>query len=175
MTDETRSGQLTGVIERMPKDSVLIFRHYGITDRALAARQVVRACHKRHIRCLIAADALLARRCKADGVHLPEHMLRGAPVRRFAPIGWWVTGAAHCRASVRRAQSRNLTAVLLSPVFASRSHPEGKLLGTLAFATIAHSTRIPLIALGGVHPHHFRRLAAAGACGVAGIDLFSPT
>ena len=172
MTDEERGDDPVALIRRLPKNCILIFRHYTIPARRQLAGEVVRACRRRGVRCLIAGDIALARQHKADGVHFPEYQLRRLPVRRFMPTGWITTAAAHSQKSIRLVDRLGLTAALLSPVFPSASHPAGRALGILRFATICHRTNVPVIALGGVDAGQLNRLRKAGASGVAGISLF---
>ena len=64
--------------------------------------------------------------------------------------------------------------VLLSPVFATRSHEDTAALGMMRFAAICQATNLPVIALGGISAGRVRRVLRAGAAGVAGIGLFTP-
>jgi len=173
MTDENRGGDPLEMIRRLPKNSVLIFRHYSDPAREQLARQVVRACRTAGAYCLVAGDISLARKSKSDGVHFPEHQLRRLPVRRFMPPRWITTGAAHNHRNVRRVEALGLDAALLSPIFASKSHPGVRALGIWNFAVISRRVGVPVIALGGVSTDRLRRLRLAGASGVAGISLFS--
>jgi len=173
MTDEGRGGDPLNMIRLLPKNSILIFRHYTDPSREQLAHKIVRACKRAGVRCLIAGDVGLARKCKSDGVHFPEYQLGRLSVRRFMPTHWITTGAAHTQKSVRRIGALGLAAALLSPVFASKSHPEARALGIWQFAAISHRTRVPVIALGGVSVDRLRRLRLAGAHGIAGISLFS--
>ncbi|MEM8726358.1 MAG: thiamine phosphate synthase [Pseudomonadota bacterium] len=49
-------------------------------------------------------------------------------------------------------------AVLLSPVFTTRSHPGGKVLGAQRFRRLASYARTPVIALGGMNAARAREL-----------------
>ena len=52
-------------------------------------------------------------------------------------------------------------AVLLSPVFATRSHPGGRALGPLRFLMLARQSPLPVIALGGMTRQRAARLSSA--------------
>jgi len=173
MTDEDRGGDPFDMVRQLPKNSILIFRHYTDPTRVQLAHQIVRACRRAGVYCLIAGDIGLARKSKSDGVHFPEHQLGRLPVRRFMPTQWITTGAAHNHKSIRRIEVLGLDAALLSPVFSSKSHPGAKALGIWKFTVISRRAEVPVIALGGVRVDHLRRLRLAGASGVAGIGLFS--
>ena len=62
--------------------------------------------------------------------------------------------------------------LFLSPVFATRSHPDAQPLGLARFAWLVRRTPLPVIALGGMNARRGRRLASFGAYGWAGIDAW---
>jgi thiamine-phosphate pyrophosphorylase len=66
-----------------------------------------------------------------------------------------------------------LDAVLVSPVFESRSLSAGRALGPLRFARMARGARLPVYALGGVTARTARRLAGTGASGVAAVEAMT--
>ena len=71
------------------------------------------------------------------------------------------------------AERRGATLIFLAPVFPTRSHPEGRVLGPLRFAVLARQTRLPVIALGGMNAARAKRLGPAGIYGWAGIDAWN--
>ncbi|OYW85444.1 MAG: hypothetical protein B7Z20_09100 [Sphingobium sp. 32-64-5] len=78
--------------------------------------------------------------------------------------------AVHDRRDLVVAHRIGADLIFLSPVFATRSHPGARFLGPLMFGTLARSSRIPIIALGGMTAQRYRRLQALGADGWAAID-----
>ena len=65
--------------------------------------------------------------------------------------------------------------VIVGTVFASRSKPEAApLLGLEGLAAACRLSRVPVIAIGGITVHTSAQVVAAGAAGVAAIDLFLP-
>jgi thiamine-phosphate pyrophosphorylase len=75
---------------------------------------------------------------------------------------------------LRRAAAIGADAALLSPVFATASHPGAPALGPLAFAVLAGKAPLPVYALGGMTSENARRLNGARLAGIAGIGLFAP-
>jgi len=61
---------------------------------------------------------------------------------------------------VRRARA---AFVFVSPVFATRSHPNAAPLGLARFAWLARRTSLPVIALGGMNKARGKRLASFGS------------
>lgn len=66
---------------------------------------------------------------------------------------------AHGMAEIAAANRSRAAALLLSPVFETRSHPGGAVLGPLRFRLLAAKARMPVIALGGMSRTSARRLA----------------
>ena len=73
-----------------------------------------------------------------------------------------------------RAALAGVDAVLLSPVFPTKSHPGAAPIGPLRFAAWVRECPLPVYALGGVSLQSARRLASSGAAGFAGIGGFAP-
>jgi len=59
--------------------------------------------------------------------------------------------------------------VLLSPVFPTRSHPGGKVLGALRFRLLAARSRLPVLALGGMNARRARALRGFGWAAIDGL------
>ena len=173
MTDDERLADPEPVIAALPRGSAVIVRHYRAPGRAALARRLRRLCRARGVLLLIAGDARLAVAVGADGVHLPEAMVRAAPQRwRLWCPGRLVTAAAHSPAALFLAARAGADAALLSPVFPTASHPQAASLGPLRFARWCRRAPLPVFALGGVGAHTARRLAGCGAVGIAGIGGF---
>lgn len=159
MTDE-RIGDLLAAINRLPPDAGIVFRHYSLGEaprRALFDR--VRTAHPGLL--LLAGDAVQARSWGADGSHGrgPGAGLRSAPVHSYAEI--------------KAAERDRACLLFLSPVFATRSHPEARPIGIARFAWLARRTTLPVVALGGMNAARGKQLASFGAYGWAGIDAWA--
>ena len=147
----------------------IVFRHYDVSDRWTLACTVSRIAKVRRLVLLIAADWRLAASLNAQGVHLPEGVMRSG---RIAPILGWarrnkrlVTAACHTRLALGHAQKLRLSAALVSPVFATDSHPGAPCLGLIRFATLCRSTPVPVYGLGGIRKNICVRTGAKGVSG----------
>lgn len=156
---------------RLPRGSLVLFRHYGAADRAERAHRLAAFCRARGLRFLVAGDGALAMAVGADGLHLPEWLARGPVSRGWAwrrrKPGWLLTASAHSETALARAAAFGADAVLLAPLFPTPSHPGAKTLGVLRFARFAHNAAVPVYGLGGIGPATIRRLRGSGAAGVA--------
>lgn len=177
MTDETRLPDPLPAIDALPPGSAVILRHYGAPDRAALARTVVEYARRRRVRVLVAGDPHLAVQSGADGLHLPDSMARRGPGAwqgwRAWGKNWLITAAAHSPAALRRAEAAGADAILLSPVFPTKSHPDAAPLGNLRFRVFCASSPLPVYALGGITEVSARRLRGSGAVGLAGIGFLS--
>jgi len=175
MTDPDRESDPVALIERLPAAAAVIFRHYGNPDRDRLAAKGLAAANSRGVFFLVADDVRLAGRIGADGVHFPEYRIRRRDRRVRTALGRFplVTAAAHSRRAALAAEKAGIDALILSPVFPTLSHSERSAMGPLRFALAARDVTVPVYALGGVAAGNARRLAAAGAYGLAGIGLFS--
>lgn len=151
ISDARNDAALEIALARLPRGSGLVFRHYHLDPAARRARyRRLRALAKAHGHVVVlSGDAGLARRWRADGAYGPGGVLgRGAALLRLVTV--------HSLRELARA--RRADAVLLSPVFPTRSHPGGRLLGPLRFRLVAARARVPVIALGGMDATRARRL-----------------
>jgi thiamine-phosphate pyrophosphorylase len=116
----------------------------------------------------------LAEACGADGLHLPERVAATADAiairRRWRGI---LTAAAHSPRAIARACVIGADAALVSPVFATRSHPGQPPVGALRFLTWTRGARVPVYALGGITARNAGRLVERNLVGLAGIGGFS--
>ncbi len=160
MTDERMGDGLWDVLARLPRGSGVIFRHYMTRDRQAVFERVRQIARRRGLVLLLAGSPQEAAAWRADGVHgRSPHRNMPRPLLRTAP--------AHDARELAAARGQ---AVLISPVFATRSHPGARTLGPLRFAALARRAAMAVIALGGMDARRFSRVAALGAYGWAGID-----
>jgi thiamine-phosphate pyrophosphorylase len=162
MTDERLGDRLGEAVARLPTDAGIVFRHYSLSsgDRRSLFEAVKAEAKARDLRLLLAGTAEDAALWEADGSHGrgPGAGFRSAPV--------------HDLAEIRAAERDGADLLFLSPVHATRSHPDAASLGLEGFAALVRETRLPVIALGGMNAARARETARLGAFGWAGIDAW---
>jgi thiamine-phosphate pyrophosphorylase len=165
MTDERQGDGLWRALDRLPRGSGLIFRHYGLApaERRLLFERVRRVARRRRLVLVLAGSPRLAIAWRADGVHGRSPHRPARPLVRTAP--------AHGAVELVKARRAGASLIFLSPVFATRSHPEGRPLGPVRFGILAQG-RGRIAALGGMNVRRGRRLTRLGSYGWAGIDAF---
>src|SRR3546814_12348679 len=80
---------------------------------------------------------------------------------------------AHDVPELRKAERTNADLLFISPVFPTRSHPNGRTLGPLRFGLLRQQTPKVVIALGGINRRRAKRLRGLGADGWAAIDALT--
>jgi thiamine-phosphate pyrophosphorylase len=164
VTDDQRLADPVAAARRLPKGSVVIVRaRDGGRRHALA--EALRAQTSGLI-LLAADDPVLADRL--HGLHLPEKRAREAAHWRALRPHWLITVAAHSGQGLRVIHA---DAALLSPVFATKSHPGAHPLTAPRARFLARHARLPVLALGGVTAQNARLLK--GFAGFAAIGALS--
>ena len=149
---------------RLPRDSIVVVRGRDAKGRA-ALFDCLRPLP---LRLVIADDPELA--MEADGLHLPEARAREAAHWRARHPGWIITASAHSLRALMA--STHLDAIFLGPVFATASHPGGKVLSPARAAFMAAHAMVPVYALGGVTARNAALLAPSFS-GIAAIQALS--
>ena len=166
-TDPVRTPDPEALARALPDEAALVYRSFGAPEAEAIARRLQAIVALRGGLLLIGADADLATRVGADGVHLPQRLAGTAQGMkgRFR----LVTAAAH---SLRAARVAGPDAVVVSAVFPSDSPSAAPPMGPVRFAALARAAGRPVYALGGVTNETARRLRSTGAAGLAGIEAF---
>ncbi|WP_109807961.1 thiamine phosphate synthase [Sphingosinithalassobacter portus] len=162
MTDERLGESLWPAIARLPRGSGIVFRHYGLplSERKRLFARVSAMARRRGLIVLRAGATRLSK--YEDGVHGNAPMLR--PGIR--------TMAVHDRREAVRAIRAGADAIFVSPLYATRSHPEGRALGRIRAGLLMRHLPMPVIALGGMNAARGRSLSALEIHGWAGIDAW---
>ena len=152
LSDARNDAALAQALARLPRGSLFVFRHHHLHGQARRRRfaALARIARRRGHGVLLAGSARQARRWGADGAYGSSTQLAGGPdLPRLVTV--------HSLRELARA--RRADAVLLSPVFPTRSHPGARALGPLRVKAIAARSPAPVIALGGMNRRSARRLA----------------
>ena len=167
MTDDDRLPDPLAAARALPRGAMIVVRSREASRRSELAYALVALARQHGLIVTIANDAKLAVLCGADGLHLSQVGAKHAPHWRALRPHWFISVSAH---SLRSALlNRQADAILLSPVFATRSHPGASALTPVRANAIAHALSLPIYALGGVTGRNaalldgFAGIAAVGA------------
>lgn len=166
VSDARNDAWLEAALRRLPRGAGLIYRHYHLAPAARRARfdRLAALARRRGQRVILGGGPREARRWRADGCY-------GPPARTGAADVGLRLVTAHSLAEIAAARRARADAIVLSPVFATRSHPGAHALGPLRFRLLAARAGAPVIALGGMTARRARRI---GARAWAAIDGLSP-
>jgi thiamine-phosphate pyrophosphorylase len=173
LTDDERAAEPFAVAQTLPRGSLVIVRSARAARRIEIATGIAAVAKRRGLAWLVANDAELATRLGADGVHFAETRRADAYHWRACRPDWLITCAAHSLASCAQAARFGADAVLLAPVFATRSHAAGRTLGATKLRLMALQSPVPVYALGGIDARTSRRLAGARLVGLAVIGAWT--
>jgi thiamine-phosphate pyrophosphorylase len=171
-TDPARTPDPEAIARRLPRGAAVVFRAFGAADAPARGARLRAIARARGLTLLIGADAGLAARLNADGVHLPERLAHRVRRLKAAHPRWIVTAAAHSAAAARRALAAGADAVVVSAVFPSRSASAGPPLGAIRLAILVQRVKGPVYALGGIDNKKARLLKDTGLVGLAAVDAF---
>jgi thiamine-phosphate diphosphorylase len=156
---------------------VVQIREPRLTDRSLGAlvRCALRETQGSRTAVVVNDRPDIARCCGAAGVHLRADGMSAARVRGLLPGEFLVGRSVHSFAEAGEAASdRAVDYLLFGTVFESPSKSSGHVVqGPAALESICQRVTIPVIAIGGITVANVRKVAAAGAAGVAAISLFA--
>lgn len=166
MVDARLGPALPRIIAHLPPRSAVIVRPYAM-GAALGS------AHLRTIRYLARARRhilLYAGTGQTQGYD-GQHLGGGArPSGRKA--GRIITMPVHDSRQAQKARRLGVDAVLISPIWPTRSHRGAPGIGLSRFQQLARQSGTAPIALGGMNASRFRQARRFGAMGWAGIDAF---
>lgn len=154
VSDARNDGVLEAAIARLPRGSGFVYRHYHLppSERLARFRRLYRLARARGHVVVLADSALTAREWGADGIY-------GAPLALYPRRDDLLRLATvHDLRELAQARRTGADAVLLSPAFATRTHPGAPALGPVRWRLMAMRAGLPVIALGGMNPRTARRL-----------------
>ncbi|CAN5169750.1 thiamine phosphate synthase [soil metagenome] len=166
MTDErVAQDRLLRGAARLPRGSGIVLRHYrtAAAERRALFDTLRRIAVRRGLLLFLAGSEGQALAWGADGFHGREGRARRLPMS--APV--------HDMRELRVAERAGADVLFVSPLFATRSHPGGRVLGAFRFSALAKRAGMPVMALGGVGLRHVRLVRMLGAVGFGAIDGLS--
>lgn len=145
LSDARNEDSLERAIAALPMRSAFVYRHYHLDPRTRRARWDALLPQLRagqHLAILSGSDDE-AQAWGADGSYGPPEGI-GEPPRLLR------IAAVHDAIEIAHANAAGADAVMLSPVFPTRTHPDRPALGPERFHALAALAEMPVIALGGM-------------------------
>ncbi|MXO91629.1 thiamine phosphate synthase [Pontixanthobacter aquaemixtae] len=153
LSDARNDNALESALANLPRGSGFIYRHYhlGPDERRARFAALQEIARKQGHLTVLSDTPVKAKQWKADGIYgAAGRMPKGNDLLKLVTAHDWKEIVAADRAGA--------DGILLSPIFATRSHPGTKPLGPLRFRMLARKAKAPIIALGGMNAERARRL-----------------
>ncbi len=173
LTDRRNDRDLEAALERLPHGSALVFRHYhlDLVERRARFDTLLPVMRARAIVPLLAGphgegQAQLWAQAKAWGAS----GIYGPPEARASQAEGLYVVTAHNAEEMAKANQCKADAVMLSPVFATRSHPGAEPLGQKRFHALAEQAQMPVIALGGMTAERAQQLGCKRWAAIDGLS-----
>ena len=148
-------------------------RDLGGAALTTLVRQVVAAVADTGSRVVVNDRADVAWAAGAHGVHLRHDSVPVGAIRGRVPADWLIGQSVHDAEGVTRAVREGADYLIAGTVFESHSKPGAVLLGIEGLQALVQAAgTTPVLAIGGIVELRAAAAAAAGASGVAAIDLF---
>ena len=114
----------------------------------------------------------IALACDAEGVHLGQSDLPVDKARRLLPPGIFIGLSVESLEGVLRSATLPLDYLGVSPIFATPTKTDTKhAWGLDGLAAVRAATRLPLVAIGGIHAGNAREVLRAGADSLAVVSV----
>lgn len=153
LSDARNDAALDRALARLPRGSGFIYRHYHLAegDRRRRFDELLAIAGGCGHLTILGGPTDKAVEWQAQGCYGPPERLARRP-------GMLMLAGAHDAGELVRADAAGADAVLLSPVFPTRSHPGAECLGVAGFRELAARSTAPVIALGGMNAARAREL-----------------
>ncbi len=165
LSDARNDAVLERVLALLPPRSGFIYRHYHLGPRQRRSRYAALATIARsHDHLLLLSDGpATAQNWSADGVYgSPTSIGLGGGLVRLATV--------HDRRELDAANLVRADAVVISPVYETKSHENAQLLGEDGFRKLAQLAEMPAIALGGMDANRAARLGCERWAAIDGLS-----
>jgi len=165
ISDARNDAVLESALAGLQRGDGFVFRHYHLdADRRLARfRKLARIARSRGIVTAWAGSPAEARRHGADAVYAPpKRLARAHGLLRVATV--------HGLRELAQAHRAQADLIMISPVFATRSHPGAGTLGPVRARLLARHAQVPVVMLGGMDARRARQTVPHGWAAIDGLS-----
>ncbi|ENX41732.1 NUDIX domain-containing protein [Acinetobacter sp. NIPH 2100] len=168
--------KISDQIDTLPQQQTLLYWRIHTDDLEKVEQQLGRLNDEQLQKLIVNIDLwqklTVELQNKIQTIHLKQSQLMNLSKGGLI-VGKRFIAACHDAVSLQHAQQIGCDAAFLSPVSATETHPDSKVLGWNRFQELAQNSDIPVFALGGVAPADVEQAQKHHAYGLAGIRQFS--
>lgn len=142
------------------KNISLIYRNYSKTNYFERAKEIKHFSKKRNFNLFISNDLMLANKIGAQGIYIPSFNKHLKYIDNQISKKLLVIGSAHSIPEIHFKIKQGCKIVMISPIFATSSHPNKKKLGISKFLYLHNKfkNKVDIIALGGIKEDNINKL-----------------
>ena len=147
----------------------IIYRNYNERKRENELIKIAKACKKNRYQLFVSNDIKLAIKVRSDGIYIPSFNKK----KRFLNLenkNFIILGSAHNQIEIQEKVSQRCSAIFLSPVFSVKKTKN--YLGINKFNLLSYSSKVSVLALGGINQNNMRKLKMLHINGFGGIGIF---
>ena len=147
----------------------VVYRNYNNPRRETELIKIAKACKKNRYQLFVSNDIKLALKVRADGIYIPSFN----KTKKFLNLekkNFTILGSAHNQKEIREKISQKCQAIFLSPIFYIEKSI--KFLNVYKFNYLSRSSKVNILALGGITEHNVRKLKLLHIKGFGGIRIF---
>jgi len=157
------------IINHLNKKIAIIYRNYHKKPIIKDIRIFKNYCRKNNQRFFIANYADLAFKLKLDGAYIPSFNKDNKLKKYNHNKKFLLIGSAHNLKEIKIKEKQGISQIFLSPIF--KIDKSKNYLGINKFNLLSRSTKLPIIALGGLTKHNIRKIKMTKSYGFASISL----
>jgi thiamine-phosphate pyrophosphorylase len=147
----------------------IIYRNYNDSKRETELIKIAKACKKNRYQLFVSNDIKLAIKVRSDGIYIPSFNKKKGFLN-LENKNFVILGSAHNQIEIQEKISQKCSAIFLSPVFNVKKSK--KYLGINKFNLLSHSSKVSVLALGGINQNNMRKLKMLHINGFGGIRIF---
>ena len=147
----------------------VIYRNYNNPKREIELIKIAKACRKKRYQLFVSNDIKLVLKVRADGIYIPSFN----KVKMFSNLAkknLTILGSAHNHKEIREKISQQCHAIFLSPIFNVKKSIN--FLDVYKFNYLSRSSKVNILALGGITQHNIHKLRLLHIKGFGGISIF---
>ena len=142
-------------------------KHMGQADCLAEAERVVALCREKGAVSIINDNVEIAAQTGADGVHVGQHDMSAADVRRRIGPGKILGVSAQTVEQARQAEEDGADYLGVGAVFSTSTKSDADAVSHETLQKICAAVSIPVCAIGGIHKENLHLLKGTGIAGVA--------
>ena len=147
----------------------IIYRNYNDSKRETELIKIAKACKKNRYQLFVSNDIKLAIKVRSDGIYIPSFNKKKGFLN-LENKNFIILGSAHNQIEIQEKISQRCSAIFLSPVFSVKKTKN--YLGINKFNLLSYSSKVSVLALGGINQNNIRKLKMLHINGFGAIRMF---